>query len=162
MDTESTVYHSPTFGDLTLSEVRLRILAFLAEKPSSSFRVVIGTDSQSKNGSGVDLGTEIVVHRVGYGGIYFWKRRIEPGKMVLRTRMYQEALLSLSCAQEVIEICKEDGIMNYPLEIHVDIGPKGETREMVSEIVGMIRGSGFDVKTKPYSYAASKVADRYA
>jgi len=27
--------------------------------------------------------------------------------------------------------------------------------------VGMIRGSGYTVKTKPESYAASKVADRY-
>jgi len=32
---------------------------------------------------------------------------------------------------------------------------------MLQEIIGMIRGSGFEIKTKPESYGASKVADRY-
>lgn len=32
---------------------------------------------------------------------------------------------------------------------------------MITEVVGMIRGSGYDVKIKPQSYGASKVADRY-
>ena len=47
------------------------------------------------------------------------------------------------------------------LEIHVDIGPNGETRQMISEIVGMIRASGFKVATKPASWGASHVADRH-
>ncbi|MBI2327054.1 ribonuclease H-like YkuK family protein [Candidatus Curtissbacteria bacterium] len=47
------------------------------------------------------------------------------------------------------------------LEIHVDIGPNGPTREMISEIVGMIRANGFKVATKPASWGASHVADRH-
>ena len=47
------------------------------------------------------------------------------------------------------------------LEIHVDIGPNGETRAMIAEIVGMIRANGFKVATKPASWGASHVADRH-
>jgi predicted RNase H-related nuclease YkuK (DUF458 family) len=75
--------------------------------------------------------------------------------------MYQEAAYSLTAAEEFVSLFKNDGITKYDIEIHVDIGLKGETREMIGEIVGMIRGSGFAVKTKPDSFGASKVADRY-
>jgi len=33
---------------------------------------------------------------------------------------------------------------------------------MISEVTGMVRGSGFEVKIKPDAYGASKVADRHA
>ncbi|KKR03433.1 MAG: hypothetical protein UT31_C0021G0001, partial [Parcubacteria group bacterium GW2011_GWF2_39_13b] len=49
----------------------------------------------------------------------------------------------------------------YELEIHVDIGQTGPTRDMIKEIVGMVNGFGFSARTKPESYAASKVADKY-
>ena len=51
---------------------------------------------------------------------------------------------------------------NYKnLEIHTDIGQVGETREMIKEIVGMVRGNGFEVKIKPEAFGASSVADYY-
>jgi predicted RNase H-related nuclease YkuK (DUF458 family) len=75
--------------------------------------------------------------------------------------MYEEAALSLEMAETVLALLHKDGISKYDVEIHVDIGKFGETREMITEIVGMIRGSGYSVKIKPESYAASKVADRY-
>jgi len=155
------MFNSPTFGFLTLSAVRGKVLKFMESAPEYKYHMVIGTDSIAKNGEGVDFVTAIVVHRVGYGGIYFWKRICEKKHMVLRSRIYQEATLSLACAQEVLDVFKNDGITKYDVEIHVDVGDGGETREMISELVGMVRGSGFPVKTKPYSYGASKVADRH-
>lgn len=154
-------YNSYSFGKLTLSQVRDKILNFLKVDPESRYQIVIGTDSQPKNGSETDFVTAIVIHRIGRGGIYFWKRVMEKKSYVLRTRMYQEAILSLSAAQDFLAHCKNDGITRFDVEIHVDIGNNGETREMITELVGMIRGSGFSVKTKPEAYAASKVADRH-
>jgi hypothetical protein len=52
-------------------------------------------------------------------------------------------------------------IIHNELEIHVDIGQKGPTKEMIREIVGMVRGNGFFVKIKPESFAASTLADRH-
>ena len=141
--------------------LRQKALEFIEEKPDYQYRLVVGTDSQPKNGHGVDFVTAIVVHRVGYGGIYFWKRIIDKKSYVLRTRIYQEAALSLICADELLALLKNDGITKYDVEIHVDIGSFGETKEMITEVVAMVRNSGFNVKTKPYSYGASKVADRH-
>lgn len=113
------------------------------------------------NARHTDFVTAIIVHRVGAGGIYFWQRKVDKTKRVLRQRIYEEAFMALQTAQEILESFKQNGIKSYELEIHVDIGKKGPTREIINEVVGMIRGSGFNVKTKPEAYGASKVADRH-
>ena len=155
------MFQSPTYGPVSLSDVRTYILSFLAKDPESTYQLVVGTDSQPHNGSGVDFVTAIVVYRIGYGGIYFWNRIVNTKKYVLRQRMYEEATLSLDMAEQLVRLFHNDGITKYDVEIHVDIGQFGKSREMISEIVGMVRGSGFTVKVKPESYAASKIADRY-
>lgn len=160
-NTDDGHYFSPTMGKLTFSHLRKNILSFMAKDPDSRYQIIVGSDSQPKNGSGVDFITAIIVHRKGHGGIYFWRRYFDGKMMVLRTRIYQEATLSLLAAEEFISVFKADGITKYDIEIHVDIGNAGKTREMIAEVVGMIRGSGFIVKTKPEAYGASKVADRH-
>ena len=155
------MFESPTYGPMDVYAVRDTIRRFIAAKPDETYRVVVGTDSQPHNGQGVDFVTAIVIHRVGNGGIYFWQRHVEKRHFVLRQRMYEEASLSLEIAHTVMTLLNTDSLTRYEVEIHVDIGQKGDTREMINEIVGMIVGSGYQVKTKPDSYAASKVADRY-
>lgn len=155
------MFESPTYGSVSLATMRTNILAFLSKEKEQEYRIIVGTDSQPHNGSGVDFVTAVVVHRKGYGGIYFWKRIVNKKKYVLRQRMYEEATMSMETAEIILKLFEKDGITKYNLEIHVDIGQSGDTREMISEIVGMIRGSGYLVKTKPESYGASKVADKY-
>jgi len=73
-------------------------------------------------------------------------------------------MVSLDFAKEFVPLLKKKLNGNYPkydLEIHVDVGEHGATREMIKEVVGMVTGFGFVAKTKPYSYAASYVADKY-
>lgn len=152
---------SPTFGNITLEKIREKILLFMADMPESKYRIVIGTDSQPKNSQGVDFVSAILIHRIGHGGIYFWQRVVERKKYVLRERIYEEAILSLSLADKFLETCKNDGIHRYDLEIHVDVGKIGETRNLINEVTGMVRGNGYAVKIKPDSYCASKVADRH-
>lgn len=155
------MYHSITYGDLQFKDVNHRILKFIEADPESRYRIIIGADSQEKNANQTDFVTAIIVHRIGTGGIYFWRRKVDKTKRVLRQRIYEEAFMALQTAQEFLESFKQNGIKSYELEIHVDIGKKGPTREIINEVVGMIRGSGFNVKTKPEAYGASKVADRH-
>ena len=70
-------------------------------------------------------------------------------------------MMSLKLAEEVLFNLSQNKDIDFDFEVHVDIGSKGKTKEMLQEIIGMVRGSGFNVKTKPESYGASKVADRY-
>ncbi|MEK7165999.1 MAG: ribonuclease H-like YkuK family protein, partial [Patescibacteria group bacterium] len=124
-------FHSQTFGICDLAQVRKHTLYYLAAKPEYKYRLVIGTDSQKKNGSGTDFVVAFIIHRVGAGGIYFWKRIVEKKHYILKTRMYQEAIYSLTTAEEFLTLLKRDGITKYDIEIHVDIGKIGDTREMI-------------------------------
>ncbi len=152
---------SPSWGTLNLAQVREKVLKFMEAQPEHKYRLVIGSDSQNKNGSETDFVSAIVVHRLGRGAIYFWQRRVDKKRYVLRQRIYEEATLSLALADKFLEITRHDGISRFDVEIHVDIGEYGETKTMIDELVGMIRGSGFRVRIKPDSYGASKVADRH-
>ncbi len=133
----------------------------MARHKSDRYQVIIGTDSQKKTGGTTDFVTAIIVHRLGSGGIYFWKRIVDSKKRVLKQRILEEATMSLTTAHELLSMFKANGVREFDFVIHVDVGTQGPTRELITEVVSMIRGSGFNVKTKPDSYGASKVADRH-
>ena len=153
-------FNSPTHGQLGFAEVVKKIAEYMEEVPDRKYRVVIGTDSQVHNREEADFVSALIVHRVGSGGIYFWTREKRKKPYALRERIYEEATRSMGLAEEFLQAFKEQ-VLEYDLEIHVDVGRLGETRAMINEVVGMIRGSGFEVKIKPEAYGAQTVADRY-
>jgi len=144
----------------SLAQVVDQVLTFMRSAPERKYKVIVGSDSE-QDAAGTDFVSAVVVHRVGNGGRYWWRRTHGPSFLALRDRIYEEALLSLKIAQELISIFHRDKILDLDIEIHVDVGTNGETRTMLQEVVGIIRGSGFQVKTKPESYGATKVADRH-
>ncbi|MBI4099593.1 hypothetical protein HY440_01155 [Candidatus Microgenomates bacterium] len=147
---------------MDLSGVVDQAVAFIKRENNAHFRIVIGTDSELQTKSLAHFVSAVVVHHVGHGGIYFWGGVTKDGIKDLRQRMYEEATYSLSLAQRLLEEFKKRSLpLEKFLEIHVDVGMGGETRVMINEIVGMIKGSGFLCKTKPDSFAASNVADRH-
>lgn len=155
-------FRSPTLGVLDLVGVVDCALAFIKNENNSHFRIVIGTDSELTTKSTAHFVSAVVVHHVGHGGVYFWGSVTRDGIKDLRQRMYEEATYSLTLAQRLLEEFKKRNLpLEKFLEIHVDVGMGGETRAMINEIVGMIKGSGFLCKTKPDSFAASNVADRH-
>lgn len=159
---KSEQFQSPTWGTLDFEGMIGRIKKYAKEKPEASYQVVVGTDSAPHKKNESDFVTAIVVLRVGKGGIYFWCKSNQVKVHSLYDRILKEATLSLDFAHKLLSGFQKAGILEYDFEIHVDIGKIGETREMISEVVGMIRGSGFKVKTKPEAFGASTVADRHA
>jgi len=135
--------------------------AFMDADDTRSYKVTIGTDSMLYSDKSADFVTAVVVHRVGNGGRYFWRRTSFGNFYTLRDRILKEVLVSLDFAKLIIEELKCIGNTTFDLEIHVDVGENGETRQMIQELVGMIRANNFEAKTKPQSYAASCVADRH-
>lgn len=154
-------YHSPTHGKVDLEQLKKIVSDFMAQNKKAKYEIIVGTDSQKIKKDSYDFVSALVVHRIGFGGIYFWKRQITVRKISLKERIYQEATMSLITSENFVQFFKTNGISKYDIQIHVDIGHNGETRELITEVVGMIRASGYDVKIKPHSYGASKVADRY-
>lgn len=155
------LYQSPSYGEIDTNGLKKRVSTYMTEKKDARYRIIVGSDSQKVNGSHYDFVVAIAIHRVGAGGIYFWKRDVVSKKMSLKERMYEEAIRSLISAETIFELFRENGISKYNIEIHVDIGRNGDTRDMIAEIVGMVRSNGYEVKIKPDSFGASKVADRH-
>ena len=83
-------------------------------------------------------------------------------EQILRNKIYTETLKSLETAEKLVPKLR-DAISpaKYDLEIHIDVGPLGPTREMIKEVVGMVTGNGYVAKTKPESWGASSVADKH-
>lgn len=152
-------YISPTRGRLTLDEVYEDIIGFIDSDPTARYRVIIGTDSQAREET--SFVTAIIVHRVGKGGRYYYTRKVHRRMVSLRQRIFYEASLSLETASRLAHKLALNGHSELNVEIHLDIGPNGQTKDLVREIVGMVVGSGFDAKIKPDSCGATKVADKH-
>lgn len=139
------------------------IFTYINEDSTQEYRIIIGTDSEGSEE--VMYASAIVVHRIGHGGRAFvCKNQIKTAKS-LRQKIYNEATLSLLLANKIVPLISEilgQEFVSNNLIIHVDIGQHGQTKDMIKEVVGMVRGSGFKVEIKPDSFAASNVADRFA
>ena len=76
--------------------------------------------------------------------------------------------MSLECAEALFEefgsLYNETGFdyTKYSFCIHVDAGENGKTKSVIPEIVGWVTSCGYDCVTKPKSYAASSIADKYS
>jgi predicted RNase H-related nuclease YkuK (DUF458 family) len=144
-----------------IGQVVQEIVRFMAEDRNRRYKIVIGSDSEGHIEEMMDFVTAIVVHRVGNGGRYFWRRIELPKFHTLRDRIVQEVLLSLEVAKETLIALKTFEAPRFDFEIHVDIGENGESKSMMQEVIGMIRAYNFEARTKPESYAATNVADRH-
>ena len=151
-----------SFGlKLNPEQVVRAISDFIALDPKREYKIIVGSDSEKRPADKADFVTAIVVHRVGNGGRYFW-RHLESGNIhTLRDRMWQEVLLSIELSKELAVLLKNAGLEKCAFEVHVDVGENGATKTMIQELVGAVRANNFEAKTKPESFAASKVADRH-
>ena len=165
MGTNCNYFDSKGKTSYNLKHLALEIKSFVESDSSSFYSLVIGTDSQSRRINGVaeiNFVTAVVIYRKGKGAKYFWRKVKVIKKPVLRDRIYTETLMSLDAAEKIVpEIRKLITPSKYDLEIHIDVGSLGPTREMIREVVGIVNGNGYVAKTKPDSWGASSVADKY-
>jgi len=157
---QDQTFHNPSLGEMTFDDVLSTVVSEMASGPRERFALLIGTDS-STSAEQLDLVSAIVLHKIGHGGRYFWTRRRERRAPSLRFQIWREAWLSFELAQDVIRGLEARSLLQVNLEIHVDIGENGRTKELIDEVVGMIVGSGFAVRIKPHAFAASAVADKH-
>lgn len=158
-----------SFGlQLSPNQIVQALIDFMRADERRRYKVIIGSDSERKTNGTADFVTAIVIHRVGNGGRYFWRHAVIDRKFhTLRDRIIQEVLFSLDAAKEILEKLNAETAAvtgskpNWDFEIHVDVGENGASRTMIQELVAMVRANNFEAKTKPDSYAASKVADRH-
>lgn len=154
-------FYSPTKGKMTLQETFEEVVSYIEQKPKEQYKLIIGTDSHVHLDAEVMFVTAVIIHRVGKGGRYFFCRDKQRFIESLRQRILYETSLSLDVASRFFGLLAANGHASLNVEIHLDIGEQGDTKELIREVVGMVIGSGFDARIKPESYGASKVADKY-
>lgn len=161
--TDDTIFTEGFNKKIPFSEVIKKIENFVSTEPDYEYRVSIGTDSMTHTSTVFVLA--IVVHRVGKGGIFFYKRFHHDIIKNLREKLYAETSLSISATELLLERLfelDEDIDKKIKLSIHLDIGESGPTKDLIKELEGWVTALGYDYAIKPDAYAASTIADKYS
>lgn len=153
------IFTSPTKGKMSFEEMMDDIVSYIRGLPSSSYKIIIGSDSQVKNET--CFITAVIVHRMGKGARYYYSKKTQRKIKSLRQKIFYETALSLEIGGLVHRYFAEEGYDDLDVEIHIDIGMHGESKELIREVVGMVVGSGFRAKIKPEAFGASSVADKH-
>jgi len=163
-------FYNPSRGNLPAEMVMEEMIAYMKEKPEKFYDIIVGCDSPS--GEEPHFPVAVVILRVGEGGRFFLRKINYPQTLKKqfsnwKLRVLQEVLLSCELALFLRENFEKKvknltDPPNYQFRyIHADIGENGQTKDMIKEVIGLIRGNGFEPKIKPEAYVASTVADRY-
>jgi predicted RNase H-related nuclease YkuK (DUF458 family) len=153
-------YYSPTKGSLSFDTMFADIIEYIHEEPEANYSIIVGTDSQYTEEVTCFV-SAVIIHRQGRGARFYYSKEKEQISRSLRQRIFYETSRSLGVASQLAEKLAENGHADLNVEIHLDVGRKGQTKDLIREVVGMVIGSGFDARIKPDSFGASTVADRY-
>jgi predicted RNase H-related nuclease YkuK (DUF458 family) len=134
------IFESPSKGRMTLESMFGEILAYVAEVPNARYKLIIGSDSHTRHET--VFVTAVVIHRLGKGGRYFFNKSQLRAIKSLRQKIMYETSLSLNVAAQLTALLEKSGQSDLDVEIHIDVGQQGDTKELIREIVGMVTGSG--------------------
>lgn len=150
---------SPTRGALSFEGMVADLLSYVQADPEAHYKLIVGTDSQARDD--LTFVSAVIIHRLGKGARYYYRKRRQRKLPSLRQKIFYETAISLALAEKLAESLQAGGRTALNVEIHLDVGEQGDTRDLIRDVVGMVTGSGFHAEIKPNSYGASKVADRY-
>lgn len=168
---KDALFRNSLYRDLTLEQVYGLLIDFLKQAPHNEYKLSIGTDSQVIGNETVFV-TAIHLHKIGRGATGFVTSQIFPRAIrSLREKIFYETSKTLEIAswftddrmdkmvECILTTMGRPGDIHF--EFHLDVGTAGPTRELINEMVAMAKGTGFEPKIKPESYAASSYANKY-
>ena len=95
-DLKTLEFQSPTFGCIDFETVFAKLVGYIEEDPSQRYNLIIGSDSfRSVETIFVSA---IVIHKVGHGGRYFYRKRRAGKVRSLRHRIIYETTMSIELA----------------------------------------------------------------
>ena len=157
---DEMIFISPTNGKMTKAEIYDFILKKIQENQITKehdYSIIVGTDSQNSYKTKMVL--VICLIDKGHGGRYFyhidWMKKIKD----INTKIYTETEKSLEIARELNKFLHDNDV-RAEVEVHVDIGRNGKTKELIQGILGWVTSEGFTAKIKDESWVASTIADK--
>ncbi|MFX3624058.1 MAG: ribonuclease H-like YkuK family protein [Ectobacillus sp.] len=148
-----------------------RICEFIRADPISVYCLSIGTDSQAHQDDTRFI-TAIHLHRVGKGAWGCLRNQTVHRKLKsLREKIDLETYFSQEIAYlftpehlgtllEILYPYRHEGA-KLSMEIHLDIGQYGLTKEFILDMTARITAMGLIAKIKPDAYTAFSYANRY-
>lgn len=155
------LFTSPTYGPIVFDAMCAKLTETITNTKEDRFTIMVGTDSHVHNNRDVCFVTVVFVHRVSKGGHFYYRKFKKSNITNLKQRMLYEATQSLTAASMLTTELEKLGCPSVNLEVHADVGNRGDTRSIVKEIIGMIEAQGFVSRVKPDAPAATKLADRF-
>ncbi|OPJ59347.1 ribonuclease H-like YkuK family protein [Clostridium oryzae] len=150
---------SLTHGEVSFKRMCHLIKKYINAAQDYKYHITVGTDSQNYDITKVVV--VVAVWRVGSGGIFFYDVRKVTKITNIRQKLFYETSLSIEMAQKLSSYLEINN-SNCDIAIHIDAGNDGPSSSVIPEIVGWVKGSGFNCNTKPDSYAASSIANKYS
>jgi uncharacterized protein len=168
---DSMLFYNLSESNMSFDCVFSRIINFIKAKPESTYHLSVGTDSQVHQGKTRFI-SAIHIHRVGRGAWGCLREISIPREIIsIREKISLETAFSQELASKFttqhlndmtdIILPSLDAGADLRFEIHLDIGRKGATKELIQEMTGRISSMGFEAKIKPNAYTASSYANRY-
>jgi len=168
---DSFTFYNVSEKKMCFQTVLERIKGFMLKDPRSEYVLSIGSDSHVHQ-SETKFITAIHIHRVGKGAWGCLKNHtVKRPISSIREKISMETALSQEIAyyftsKHLMELSDilipfADEGADLIFEIHLDIGRKGMTKELIQEMTGRIEAMGIEAKIKPDSYTAFSYANRY-
>jgi predicted RNase H-related nuclease YkuK (DUF458 family) len=152
-------FNYPDFQDWiwkNYDKKEVELFKFLKSNENKTF--YIGTDSDASIKRYTPFTTVIVAH-AGRGGCMVTHTDRVPYMDNLRQRLLMEAFRSLETAWFVDSIIQDKSLINIHLDVNSNL--KYKSSKYRDELVGLIVAQEFNAHIKPYSWAATSVADKY-
>jgi uncharacterized protein len=159
-------WHQPDKGKVPYSEVIEWIKTKLETDVENydQYHLIVGTDSQKRSNK-IRFVTVAALYREGKGAMYFYTSHLLPKELFGKTkhdksRIYQEVDYSVDAATEIL--ASLDGLI-VPT-VHADVSNKHKkeyTSDISDNIISYIKSYGFDPCIKPFSFAASSIANKH-
>lgn len=153
------LFYSITHGILSFAGMLHRIQEFIAADNTGKIIITVGTDSQVFS-TATKYVTVVAVYRQGKGGQFYRSLEVVKGKQSLQDRIYRETTRSIEIAGELKYGLRLHHLF-YDIEIHLDCGENGESRQLIQQLTGWVKSCGYTPRIKPESYTASTIADKY-
>src|SRR3990172_9802170 len=98
------------------------VVEYINQSPDQIYNLIIGTDSFLN--SETLFVSAVIIHRVGHGGRYFYKKNPRRKMDNLKQRIFFEATMSLLLASIIKTRLDDNGFRKLPVEIHLSLGDK--------------------------------------
>jgi predicted RNase H-related nuclease YkuK (DUF458 family) len=146
--------------DFSIEDIIQKIKDWINEDTYSTYEIIVGTDSLYRKKYTV-FSSVVIIHRIGHEARFWFTQTREKMPQSIPVRLMKEVYDSVSIIQALLDSDLKQMVAEENWAVHCDVGMKGESRQIINQVVGYVTGQGLKCEYKPDAAIASNVADRF-